>query len=144
MAGKPHNRKDKNPITQEQFEAVCELIEKETGNILAKCKQVGISSRDFYAFKKNSEENRKRYARAKDDQSDLMFEELIEIADEIIPSAEHGLDSAAVADKRVRIDARKWYLSKLKPERFGEKLDLTSGGDKLQSPPTEIVYRVVK
>jgi hypothetical protein len=49
------------------------------------------------------------------------FGEIITIADAVA-----GSDSpAAVNAARLRIDARKWILSKLAPERFGEQLALT-------------------
>lgn len=49
--------------------------------------------------------------------------------------AEHGLDSAAVADKRVRLDALKWYLSKLKPRKYGDSVDITTQGEKINDAP---------
>ena len=51
-----------------------------------------------------------------------MFEELIEIADE---------EKKDVMRSRLRVDTRKWYLSKIVPKKYGEKLDLTSKGEKL-------------
>jgi hypothetical protein len=32
---------------------------------------------------------------------------------------------------RVEIDARKWFASKFLPKRYGDKLDMTSGGERL-------------
>ncbi len=58
-----------------------------------------------------------KYARAREDQADYHAEEIVDIADtETDPNI-----------ARVRIDARKWKASKLKPKVYGEKLDL--GGD---------------
>jgi hypothetical protein len=33
---------------------------------------------------------------------------------------------------RLRIDARKWVASKLKPKVYGDKTDITSGGEQLK------------
>jgi hypothetical protein len=58
-----------------------------------------------------------------EDARDLLLEkwadEVISIADE--PTA----DIAAVQRNRNRMDSRKWILSKLKPERYGDRLDMT-------------------
>lgn len=60
-----------------------------------------------------------RYARARSAQTEAMLEEMLEIADstKIDPQ-----------DKRVRIDTRKWAMSKLRPKKYGEKLDLEHSG----------------
>jgi hypothetical protein len=71
-----------------------------------------------------------------------MAEDALDILDEDVPRTEHGLDGAAVADKRLRFEGRKWLIAKLKPKKYGEKLDLTSGDKPLQIPPNEIVFRV--
>lgn len=53
-----------------------------------------------------------QYARAREAATEDMLEGILEIADnpEIDPQ-----------DKRVRIDARKWAMGKLKPKKYGDK-----------------------
>ena len=80
-----------------------------------------------------------RYARARDLGLDAMADETIEIADDsrndwIERETAAGrlvrvVDVEAVQRSRVRIDARRWLLSKLKPERYGDSLKLTGGLD---------------
>ena len=36
--------------------------------------------------------------------------------------------------RRLQVDARKWMLGKLNPKKYGEKLDVTSDGEKLNTP----------
>ena len=58
-----------------------------------------------------------------------MADEVLEIADAPVGSTDNGgTDSGAVADKRVRFDARRWYLSKLAPKRYGDKLSTEISG----------------
>jgi hypothetical protein len=65
-----------------------------------------------------------------------MFEEIIEIADEAEDAivGDDKSDSARVQARKLRIDARHWHLSKLRPKKYGDKLDLTSGGEKMPQP----------
>lgn len=75
-----------------------------------------------------------RYARARDIGLDRMAEELIEIADTPVEGIieKHGKDGVEITKKdalehrRLRVDTRKWYLSKLAPKRYGDRVALTS------------------
>lgn len=58
-----------------------------------------------------------QYARAKDTQADTLADDIVAISDEA-----KDRDSAAAA--KVRVDARKWVAAKLKPKKYGDKLDL--------------------
>jgi len=60
-----------------------------------------------------------RYARAREEQADYYADEMIRIAD----TAEDP------AKARVQIDTRKWISSKLKPKKYGDKIDHSHEGD---------------
>jgi hypothetical protein len=66
-----------------------------------------------------------QYARAREEQADYYADEIIEIAD--------TAEDANLA--RLRIDARKWKASKLRPKKYGEKLDLTSDDGSMSPKP---------
>jgi hypothetical protein len=87
----------------------------------------------------------KQYARAKEDQADFLAEEILSIADdtsedEIFIEAEDGSGQTAkricnkefIARSRLRVDTRKWIASKLKPKKYGDKVDVTSGDKPLE------------
>jgi hypothetical protein len=80
----------------------------------------------------NVNKNKKRlcdkYARAKDDSADALAEEIQDIADDVL-SKVHEPQVA-----RVAIDAKKWAASKLKPKKYGDKVDVTTDGDKVTAP----------
>ena len=72
-----------------------------------------------------------QYAHARNVQAELMFEELLEIADksdDIVRGGAEKKSGAFAQNQRLRVDTRKWYLSKVLPKKFGDKLDLTSDG----------------
>ena len=62
-----------------------------------------------------------QYARARDAQGDTYADEIIKIADETPPEEAHL--------GRLRVDARKWVASKLKPKKYADKIDLGVSGD---------------
>jgi hypothetical protein len=75
-----------------------------------------------------------KYARAREEQADTLADEIIAIADESPEINEvrdkNGdvidikIDSGYVAYQKQRIEARKWTAMKLKPKKYGDKLEL--------------------
>jgi hypothetical protein len=57
-----------------------------------------------------------QYARASQIRMDCLADEILEIADN---------ESGDPARDRLRLDIRKWLMSKIAPKRFGDKVDLT-------------------
>lgn len=81
----------------------------------------------------------KQYARAREIQAENMFDEILDIADNGTQDTkfikgEPREDTEWTNRSKLRVDSRKWYLSKVLPKKFGDKLDLTSGGEKLPTP----------
>jgi len=94
-------------------------------------RELGIPVSTIFAWL-NRTENKPIYKLAGEERAEALASELISIANEPVPTTPFGtMDSAAVQDKRVRIDTIKWVASKMLPRQYGEKLDLTSGGDPL-------------
>jgi hypothetical protein len=60
--------------------------------------------------------------------------------------AEKARDKAQSADDpqkgRLAFDADRWFLGKMCPKRFGDKIDVTSGGEKLQTEIDEATRAV--
>jgi hypothetical protein len=92
-----------------------------------------------------------QYAKARESQADVLFEEILDIADESHTTekmigqgddAEVAIvyDSVAVQRNRLRVDARKWMAGKLRPKKYGEKLELS--GDPENPIKTESTINV--
>ncbi len=74
---------------------------------------------------RDNEEFDKQYARAREEQAETLADEIISIADASMPIDTNGkIDSAAVNQARLKIDARKWVASKLKPKTYGDATTL--------------------
>jgi len=67
-----------------------------------------------YRWLQSDEKFFNRYTRARDEQADTLADEICEIAD-----TEKDANKA-----RVRVDARKWVASKLKPKKYGDKQEI--------------------
>lgn len=69
-----------------------------------------------------------QYTRAKEASADALADDIQDIADDVLKG---NLDPQAA---RVAGDLKKWTASKLKPKKYGDKLDLTSDGKQLPTP----------
>ena len=87
------------------------------------------------------EELRQMYAHAKDASLQILADEIQQIADETqvgeiitIKGDEREVKMADMLEHRkLRIDSRKWLLSKLAPKKYGDKTAITGdGGGPLQ------------
>jgi len=89
----------------------------------------GVNPFTFYSYIDRDDSAAERYARARASSMDAIADEAMAIADDPeVPSDQ----------KRVMVDTRKWFLSKLAPKKYGEKLDLTHAGD----PDRPLVARI--
>jgi hypothetical protein len=76
---------------------------------------------------------REQYAQGKSESADALVDEMIDIADDttgdFVEDDEGNVkfNSEHVQRSRLRVDTRKWIASKLKPKRYGERLDMNHG-----------------
>ncbi|GAA4393526.1 hypothetical protein [Hymenobacter koreensis] len=82
------------------------------------------------------EEFRTQYAQAREDQAETLLDEIFEIADDTTHDTIHGEfgprpDTEWIGRSKLRVDARKWAMSKLAPKKYGEKIavDHTNDGE---------------
>lgn len=92
----------------------------------------------FYKWIDEDEEKKERYARACENRAEAIFEEILEIADKqdkdvIVTDGVPTTNWNIVSRNKLQVDARKWVLSKMQPKKYGDKIDHTSGGEKIQT-----------
>jgi hypothetical protein len=81
-----------------------------------------------------------QYARAMDLRTELKFESIEQdYSEEPQRDPESGkIDTGWVQLQRLKIDAKKWELGKLKPKKYGDKIDVTTDGEKIVSNTLQI------
>ena len=105
-----------------------------TGESLrAICKEDGmphLSTVMLWVVDNNHKEFSEQYERACNARAEHLFEEVLEIADAsdtVVKKGAEKKSSAYSSNQRLKVDTRKWYLSKVLPKKFGDKIDVTSG-----------------
>jgi hypothetical protein len=119
------------------------LTQMRDGNSLRQAAEMaGVARQTFLDWVDKDEELSGHYAQARAAMIDKIADDIMTIADEeLIPTGEGKVDNAMVQKQRLRVETRKWLLSKLAHKKYGDKLEL-SGDDK--SPLTiERIERVI-
>lgn len=121
--------------TQEHADSICEHIAGGR-SLVSWCKD--DESRPSYTsvmrWLEANEPFRENYVRAREAQSDYLAEEIVQIADDGANDTyldDEGMprtNQDVIARSRLRVDARKWYASKLAPKKYGDKVETTHTG----------------
>lgn len=124
-------------------ESICEAIATSSNGLAFICKKIGIAPSSVYLWLTLYPEFSEKYAQARDAQAHLLADEIIAIADDAsndFMTIQKGDQTYNIENKewvnrsRLRVEARKWLASKLAPKKYGEKLDLTTDGQKINEP----------
>lgn len=123
--------------TQETADAICEQLAIGV-SLRTVCLQENMPApATVFKWMRMHDEFLKQYARAKEESADALFEETIDIADNSTndymdkrfgETVARVVDQENIQRSRLRVDTRKWMMSKMKPKKYGEKLDMTSDG----------------
>jgi len=126
--------------TQEKGDEICELLIE--GLSLRKIAAIEGMPKPITILKwlRDYPEFAVQYARAREEQAEAFADEMIDIADDISrditvdSEGKHVIDGFAAQRAKVMIDTRKWIAAKLKPKKYGEKIDLNHAGQE-GAPP---------
>lgn len=117
-------------------ERLCREIATSSKGIRTICKEQGLTQSRVYEWLSAHKDFREQYARAKEFQCQVLFDEIVAIADTpvmgtITKRDFRGLETRTgdmVERSRLRVDARKWALSKLLPKKYGDAQHLAISG----------------
>ena len=112
-----------------------EMIASSNKSMVTICKELGISYVTHLYWLREHEEYLRIYTRAKEDQADFLAEEMLEIADDGSKDTTQDDDGFEIvnheniARARLRVDTRKFIAAKLKPKRYGDRVEqvITNG-----------------
>lgn len=118
--------KNSTRFTQEVFDKICLRIAN--GESLRKiCKDDDMPNlTTVWKWLNNNPELDKQYMRAREEQAETLVDEMIDIADYkkddtyLDEDGKEVINQEVIARSRLRVDARKWVASKLKPKKFGD------------------------
>lgn len=135
---------------QECFDWIIENIKE--GKSLRWCLDTNNmpSSRTFYKWleekdekgnlTEEAQEKVKQYTRACETREELLADQILLIADDQegdIYKNDDGVELTnhnVIQRSKVRIEARMWLLGKLNPKKYGNKIDHTTNGEKINVP----------
>lgn len=118
-----YTNKEKETI----INTVCEYIEDGLSLRQSSIK-ANIAPKVFYQWIDEDDSKSKQYARAIELRTELLADELIEIADEQNVDTykdDQGntiTDGTAIQRSKLKVDTRKWLMSKMFPRKYGDKI----------------------
>lgn len=124
-------RDSKRPIeyTQELGDLICEMIGDGLSLRTVLLEEGMPAGRYFFKWLRENTEFSKQYARACEERTEAMNEDIQHISDSVDEK-----NSNAIQKARLQVDTRKWIMAKMKPKKYGDKLDVTTDGKPLPTP----------
>ena len=117
--------------TQEIADHICSGL-AEGKSLRSVCRSPGMpSTQTVFCWIRSFPEFHDQYARAKEESADLHAEDMLDIADDASndwmaandpDNLGYRLNCEHINRSRLRVDTRKWIASKLKPKKYGDKV----------------------
>lgn len=117
---------------EEIFNDICNKIAEEGLSVRTILKADNMPSFEtFYKWLNDDDEKSKQYARACEIRADLIFEDILHIADDVSKDSKtvdisgieiETIDKENIQRSRLRVDARKWIVSKMNPKKYGDRV----------------------
>lgn len=105
--------------TPEIADKICEGI-AQGKSLVRVCNELDVEYGTVYGWLHKYPDFMNNYTHAREAQADYLADGVLDIADDSTLQAD---------DRRVKIDARKWYAGKLKPKKYGEKIGIGGAED---------------
>jgi hypothetical protein len=129
--------------SQDLADAICEHLAMGE-SMRTVCKEPDMPAMaSVFKWLREHKEFSEQYAKAKEESADAMAEDLLYIADtpvmgEIKTIKPDGTveikQDEMLGHRRLQVDARKWLMAKMKPKKYGDKIDHTTNGKDLPVP----------
>lgn len=134
-AGRP------SKYSEELATEICAEICSSSKSLRTICNGLDLSVASVLTWLKEKPEFLAQYTRAKEEQADFLIEEMLEIADDGTKDTmitEFGVkeDKEWTGRSKLRVETRKWLASKLKPKKYGDKIQTEHSGTLAITPIT--------
>jgi len=123
------------PTDISKFDEVLKIISTSHNGVHTACRTVHISTNSFYDWLNLNDDNQLRYASAREAQADLLVEEMVQIADDSSNDTKYVIRDGQQIElentewtnrSKLKVDTRKWIAAKLRPKKYGDKLDVST------------------
>jgi hypothetical protein len=121
-------------FTQARADTICRRL-AEGESLRSICCDAAMPNRTtVFRWLEERDDFRNQYVRAREVQADVLAEQVVEIADKVLPAIKktvrgkgksrstEEVHGDAVERSRLMMDARKWYAAKLAPKKYGDRL----------------------
>lgn len=130
--------------TQDVATSFCELISNGM-SMRSACKEPGMPApKTIYQWLRDNPEFNKQYELAAEERAEAMREDILDIADDGTNdymerrlrngTTKDVLNGEAIQRSKLRVETRQWMMARMKPRKYGEKLDMTTNGKDLPTP----------
>ena len=94
------------------------------------CEAHNVSSGSFMLWVSEDRNLAEQYKAAREAMIDKIADDTVALAEEPPERGPDGkVDTGWVSNQRLRIDTRKWLLSKLAPKKYGDKIEVSGDSD---------------
>lgn len=117
--------------TKELGEKICSLVAEGKSLRTVCLNEWSPSMPTIFAWFRKHEEFLNQYERAKEESTNAHLDTIEDLGDLAIQHSETADPKAAgavVSAYKLKADNLKWVMSKLKPKKYGDKVDVTSDG----------------
>jgi len=115
-------------FNQDAADKICERIALgESVRKISKDKGMPCES-TIYKWLRDVDGFSQQYARAREDQAEFYLDEIIAISDDVTldtvvdGEGNERTNNEAIQRSRLKVDTRKWVMGKLKPKKYGDKI----------------------
>ena len=116
--------------TQDIADRICARL-SDGESLRSVCRDEGMPDKaSVFRWLRTHQEFCDQYAIAKEESAESHADDIKDIADDIskdyeIVDGEVRVNNEAIQRSRLRVDTRKWIASKLKPKKYGERIEHT-------------------
>jgi hypothetical protein len=131
---KPKQSKDfgrPSKYTEELATEICAKISSTDKGIHFVAKELNISVSTIFEWLIKYPDFSEKYTRARQLQTEFMREQMIEVSNHRDEDHTPFTGANVIQRDKLIVETLKWQMSKLNPKKYGDKIDVTSDGEKL-------------